>query len=470
MSDDDELSIRATAAIVDGALRARITVERAPGGRTPLWIDFVATQLCGFCCQPSNRPLCLRSDDDTDSDTGLVDEAGTADARAHCVLASVPCVMAAMLSLPKHATRPARRQFALHGDLPVGLPPSFDGTTLCCEYLLLVTIRVVARPSGWGSGWLSWAIGAADDGDDDEPRAASAGSREWKRGPIRRLRVPLHIDCGREWLAACARDDAVAPGTPLRCELSSTPEGEEPEVDWAMEEEDDHEDEEDGEEEEEEEDFEASRDGASFELHLEGSAFASVNLASSVARVGGAVRGVLRMATRATRATSMVRVRVALDLEESRVTDRGAGGSDEARPEGESTPTPSPRSVAKVDLGTSPPMQSVSFELPLPSHLPADSELRAAHGVAVSLRWALRFTFDVGDGMGVTTEVPWRLPIRVLPSARRLSHAPTAAPAGLRLRPSRLGIPLLGAPIGKLAAPGFFPSGACDVEASVPLP
>ena len=58
--------------------------------------------------------------------------------------------------------------FVVRARLPAALPPSYDGTTVAIEYVLVLSVRRMRAP-------------------------AAGGGAEWGRGPICRLRLPIRV-------------------------------------------------------------------------------------------------------------------------------------------------------------------------------------------------------------------------------------------------------------------------------------
>ena len=426
------------------ALRVRIDV-RAHASSS---IDFLAAQLLGHCSRPGEGNKSLHDDDEAAAGS-LTDAAG---AMGCCVLASTPKVVAAGVTLAPHATT----SFVVCCDrLPTGLPPSFDGGALCCEYLLLVTLRTMAPQA---QSWYAYLTG-----DDD-----GAASSSWVHGPIRRLRLPLHYE-GDAASEEPGRWRRGGPGA-LRCELRCDEVAaggtdatiDQPWGDATADDDDDDDDDDDTDEEDDEGDDddeqEAMADAAAtiggkkqarVEVQLDGAPLASIELASDAFFLGGAVRGTLRLlapASRVSIAVLCVEVVVATDGQAATGGAPKSAAADQAG-SGEET-IASSRLVAKAELTRGGPQQlrTATFELPLPAHLPPSSTLTAADGsVAVELRWVAQVTFERGE-----SSVPWRVPLRVTRSGDTSRRADLE---GYRARPLSLAT-------RRLAAPGM--SGASE--------
>ena len=387
--------------LIDGGLR--LSARVLPSARHALAVridvhahasssvDFIAAQLVGYCSRADERRRRAAAEEEEEAaaeeegaSTALVDEARASQC---CVLASAPLVVAAGFALEPDTSS----SFVVRcARLPTGLPPSFEGGALWCEYMVVVTVRTMVRVAGW------WEYLSGDEGD-----------KEWVRGPLRRLRVPVHVAVGEV-------DVARWPGAAMRCELSSEEAlGLDLEGWWG-----DDDDEEEGDDDDEEEEGNEAEEAAAavaatrevrearlarFDVQLDGAPLAAVELASSVFVVGGAVRGVLRLLRKA-----VGRVVVALLLEECE--EEGAVASS--------------RVISKSELsrGGEAAMSASAFELPILGHLPASSELCAADGgVTVELRWVVQVTFEVGGAnAGANGEaridsvtVPWRAVVEV---------------------------------------------------------
>ena len=453
-----KMAATAAARIVgNAALGARIEIRNTLN--VPLYIDWLAAQLCGFCMRPSERPPCLTSHQSERNDgtsTAVADEASSIGASQHCVLASPPTMVGYALALHPGEIRSF---LVICEALPPCLPPSFTGEAVCCEYVLFVTLRTMAPPAK-SSGWLSRLISSdSDTGDANSSEGVHellASSGSWPRAPLCRLRLPLHMDASRSWLSAKA-DHLAHPGAPAWCELHSiacSGPDDSAEAVLATDEtgEADRFDErsEDGahgkqdEEETDEGDEKVCDKGEgvgndasdapgvdvlrrSFQLRLAHSApFATCELATSSFRIGGAVRGVLLLAPQAM-TCPISRVRLSLVLEEHLLSDAQRSDVLTSEPFASNT-------VAKLDIGRSPPTQHISFELQVPSHQPPASTLHTNDGTTIDLCWALLFTFEMAPATGgaVTVElspaannVPWRLPIRMLPSEEQQPAALT---------------------------------------------
>ena len=169
---------------------------------------------------------------------------------------------------------------------------------------------------------------------------SSADSEPWARGPICRLRLPLHLDC---FGVASSADGGYAAGAPARCELQCDDLGSDLAARIPAEDDEDDDDgndevgggEDDDDEEEEEEDAMEVLFGSApaaegvielgsrrdFRLELNGQPFASVQFVSASFELGGAVRGVLNLVDHhqgkdTTTSAPPYRVSVALLLEE----------------------------------------------------------------------------------------------------------------------------------------------------------
>lgn len=133
----------------------------------PVLVDWLAVQCCGFVRRVAEDGSVVQSTSSTllgESSTSLHDETRVRDDTRACVLASQPRVVAAALTLEPRQVSP----FGVSVTLPTELPPSFAGSCVCYEYLLIFTLRVMKPPSGWpGSSWT--------------------------RGPIHQLRVPVRL-------------------------------------------------------------------------------------------------------------------------------------------------------------------------------------------------------------------------------------------------------------------------------------
>ena len=145
-----------------GWMRAHVHVAADASSEASVWIDWLTTQICGFCAPSELRPhSCRRPDGDIggsvsdggggDSGGGgsggrrndggaLVDEATATDARSWCILASAPTITAAGLELAPGAEHSF---YVLCEQLPEALPPSFEGAGVCCEYMLFVSVRAM---------------------------------------------------------------------------------------------------------------------------------------------------------------------------------------------------------------------------------------------------------------------------------------------------------------------------------------
>ena len=409
MSPAPRLRVRATRFSVR-SFSARIDVCCDASG--PAWIDFIGAQLLGSSTRPEERP----SFETVDENSMLVDQGVI----ACCVMASNPRAVTEGLALQPGQTS----SFVVTCDrVPVGMPPSFDGKSICCEYLLLVTARAMApRTPGWFSGWF--------DDDDADP---------FERGPIVRTRIPLHFDCDaayRHQPTGPGMNPSPRSGVALGCELScSAVDGAQIErersrpraVDmfsgfagedaYAWDDDDDKEGDEDESDSDESDGGECSPESRLFSLQLDSVRFAAVEFASDVNYLGGAVRGMLELYKPASR------VHVALNLEERPLGDvRPHAGSSAttsnsaAANESSLGAAASSRTVARAELSRgSCQLRSASFELPVPSHFPPSTTISTANGaLSVELIWVALFTFEREGG-----PVPWRLPLRVLPVERR---------------------------------------------------
>ena len=368
---------------------ARIDVSCNASG--PAWIDFVGAQLLGSSTRPEERP----SFEIADENSMLVDQG----VLASCVLASNPRAVTEGLALEAGQTS----SFVVTCDrLPVGMPPTLDGKSLCCEYLLLVTARAMApREPGWFSNWF-------DEEDADE----------FERGPIVRTRIPLHLDCDAAYKPSGAGTNP-SPG-PLTCELSCKEIDSAPRrvVDpnsrdtlsafagddaWAWEEKDEDDEDESSDESDE---GESGPERRNFSMQLDSKRFADVELVSDVYFLGGCVRGNLNLFKPASR------VHVALNLEERPL---GAGSSSAAANESSPGGGAVLRTVAKEELSRGPGLRSASFELPIPSHLPPTTRISTRNGAhSVELIWVALFTFEKEGG-----PITWRLPLLVRPVERK---------------------------------------------------
>ena len=403
-------------------LAARLDV-RNDDLSAPAWIDFLSAEIVGYCCRPEERPLFKTSNDNEAAPSPAAAE--IAQSSAHCFIASSPHVATAGLALHPGQTR----SFLVRCEaLPATLPPSFDGSALCCEYVLLVSARTMApQARGWFSSW------------------SSADSEPWARGPICRLRLPLHLDC----FGVAPADGGYAAGAPARCELQCDDLGSDLAARIPAEDDEDDDDgndevgggEDDDDDDEEEDAMEVLFGSApaaegvvelgsrrDFRLELNGQPFASVQFVSASFELGGAVRGVLTLVDHhggkdTTTIAPPYRVSVALLLEE---VERIHSSTTNPR-------TASTRTVAKAELsrggGSSIPMRTAAFELPIPSHLPCSTTLTAGDSLAAELRWVCKLLFERpqpnADGplspavVTDDTALPWRLPLRVVPSAAR---------------------------------------------------
>ena len=127
-------------------LAARLDV-RNDDLSAPAWIDFLSAEIVGYCCRPEERPLFKTSNDNEAAPSPAAAE--IAQSNAHCFIASSPHVATAGLALHPGQTR----SFLVRCEaLPPTLPPSFDGSALCCEYVLLVSARrrssTLSKPLG----------------------------------------------------------------------------------------------------------------------------------------------------------------------------------------------------------------------------------------------------------------------------------------------------------------------------------
>ena len=504
------LLLSASATVADGSLCARL--ELRDTSDSPVWVDCLAAKLCGFCSPQLDQ-------DATSSGKGEnTDAAALAAVSQHCVLTSSPHVVVASLALQPGQSR----SFDVHCEqLPPGLPPSFAGEAICCEYVLIVTLRTMTPPSGsWWSRWSSSSTISTDAAGADHDLSTSA---TWARGPVSLLRVPLNINGWGEWLDASAQGKAIVPGEPARCQLSCV-ESSVAAADAdgangglaaaaaaaaAVEElaagDDDDDDatygngEEEEEEAAEEETDEVVMEGGdhsggvangahalprrSFMIQLADRPFASLDFASEVFRVGGAVRGVLLLAAGS---PAVTRLRVSLLLEEHAAPEEPAGSGAAMAHTSLRTHGPlASRTISKLDLGRNPAVRRISFELPVPSHLPPDAKLHGADRLAVELAWAVLVTFELGGatddgagnagllspaGLGATApigeQVPWRLPIRMLPkeATRPRSTLRTRA-LYQQLATRRLCAGQMA--FGLLEAPGFTSTASDEIRVAV---
>ena len=353
------------------------------------------------------------------------------------------------------------RRLHVRSRLPMELPPSFCGSLVRSEYTLIVSLCTKAPPR---PGLLASML------------FSSTG--EWRRGPVHRVCVPVHVVCGAAYVRA-----APTAATPARCRLAlveraaracAEDEYEEDETEAeeeataaaasrgegsrVAEDEEDEEDEEHEEHEDEDED-EAAAYGArlggggsslsSYEVQLGGpsglQSLARVQLTGTCVRVGGVVRGAVEIFdvssawSRGGAHASVERLEVALVLLEQAesLSDADAGYAAASGSDTVSNPMPAPTATATasstvvartfVDGGTT---RRATFELGAPVHAPPTTALWAA-GLTVRLAYELRITFELRGGQPAsvsagaagaeppTTKLPWRLPIRLLPTRTR---------------------------------------------------
>ena len=463
----DRCMLRATGAVApDGALFARVDVRASDDATEAVWIDWLAVQLCGFCSPTGSRPrwhghAAGSGGGRHDDATALVDEATASEAAEYCVIASEPQIMGVGVAL-RHGQP---HHYCVRAQLPPTAPPSFEGTAICCEYALIVTLRTTSLPT---RSLLGWMRGRPND---------------WVRGPLRQLHLPLHVQCSAEWVRTC-RAQGTTVEAPQRCALHCTEmehpgpkmEHPAPQMQWpdgvkqtsggADTDADVHEQEDgDGDSDGDSDDGEgdnASDDGSGggsgddsegdasvlacvpAQLRVDGRAFACVKLLGSVWRVGGAVRGVLSWPSTVLRC-SKVLVELQVEEHEGVVATGGptpavttATGAPDAcsgdvhvappiRPSAAPPPPLATLVAGRTELGSTggAPLRRASFEVALPTWLPPTSHLHAAGtaGTAgVALRWVLRFTFDVSlrgaPGSCQPQHLPWTVPLQVLAVAR----------------------------------------------------
>lgn len=447
----------------DGALLARVDAFAADDATETAWIDWVAVQFCGFCSPSGSRPRWpghpaggARHDDAT----ALVDEASASEAAEYCVVASEPQVLGVGLAL-RHGQPHC---YCVRAQLPPTAPPSFEGAAVCCEYVLIITLRTTSPPTRSLFGWVR------------------GRSSDWVRGPLRQLRLPLHVQCSAKWVRM-RHARGVAADARLRCALHcAETECADPGTHWPESAEqtrdldsdnDDDDDEESGDDGGSDSSGDTGGDGegavasacAPAQLRVDGDTFACVQLLGSVWCVGGAVRGVLSWPSATLRCS---RVLIQLQLEEhadgaasdsntgtsigpeagtgrvaaAATTTAGGGqcgrGPDtssdydrkNAAPPAEpsaAAPSQPPLSVVvagRAELGSTggAPLRRASFEVAVPAWLPPTSHLHAADTVGVDLHWALRFTFDVSlrgtPANRPPQHLPWAVPLQVLAAAR----------------------------------------------------
>ena len=165
-------------------VKLRHTAIDTPGPST-VWIDWLAAQCCGFCTRHNAAAAAEFSLAPVTTATSLPDETqmGAVHGRT-CFLASSPQASSRRPCLvPSTYTSSLWQVVAAGLQLEVGvsatftisiclpqqsLPPSFEGHAASYEYVLVLSFRTMAPPSG-GSAW--------------------------ERGPICSHRLPLHILC-----------------------------------------------------------------------------------------------------------------------------------------------------------------------------------------------------------------------------------------------------------------------------------
>jgi hypothetical protein len=336
--------------------------------------------------------------------------------------------------------------------LPAELPPSFYGSLVRSEYTLIVSLCTKAPPR---PGLLASML------------FSSTG--EWRRGPVHRVCVPVHVVCGVAYVRA-----APMAATPACCRLAlveraarAGTEDEYVEDETEAEEEataaaasrgegsraaEDEEDEEDEDEDEAAAAYGARLGGggsslSSYEVQLGGpsgvQSLARVQLTGTCVRVGGAVRGAVEIFdasgawSRGGAHASVERLEVALVLIEQSETAAAAGDAAAAGSDTVFTPMPDPTAAATAsstvvartfaDGGTT---RRATFELGAPVHAPPSTALCAA-GLTVRLTYELRITFELRGGQPAsvsagaagaeppTSKLPWRLPLRLLPTRTR---------------------------------------------------
>ena len=142
-------------------IRCELRLEPSAGVSAPLWVDWLAAQCCGFVVHRGAGPP---SPTPPPPSGALPDEARAAagDAGRRCFAASAPHVVAAGTRLDGGGG------FVVRARLPAALPPSYDGTTVAIEYVLVLSVRRMRAP-------------------------AAGGGAEWGRGPICRLRLPIRV-------------------------------------------------------------------------------------------------------------------------------------------------------------------------------------------------------------------------------------------------------------------------------------
>ena len=486
--DTRRLRVRATAATVGTS--AVCAIEIHSGSTSSLFLDWLAAQVCGFCLRPEVKPQCLAlaegqlssvSSSSGHGGTSVEDETTLPGALPHCILTSSPQVVGYAIALRPGETR----TFVVSCEMPCELPPSFDGSLVCVEYALLLTMRSMTAPSK-SSGWLSSWLSDGRDADGDECTDVLASSGSWPRGPQCRIRLPLHLEACSSWLRD--KQQRALPGKPARCELTVGEEQDGEEAVAAATTLGEEHKEQEAEAARGEGDSDVSEDeddhlGRCFQLRVSVSAserlLASCELSSARLCVGGAVRGVLSLGPPAGQVS---RIRVSLVIEEAASEAAGqaaAQAAGQAAGQAASTAALVPSAsashvvVAKMDISRSPATLQSSFELPIPSYLPPNATLhvndaRVPGGMDIELRWALRITLELAaphggsmaEGAAAAAErVPWRIPLHVLPIAR-----PRCRPAMARVRALRMVVsPRSGRGqeeqkmLGPLAAPSFTP-------------
>ena len=358
-------------------IRCELRLEPTAGVSAPLWVDWLAAQCCGFVVHRGADPP---SPTPPPPSGALPDEARAAagDAGRRCFAASAPHVVAAGTRLDGGGG------FVVRARLPAALPPSYDGTTVAIEYVLVLSVRRMRAP-------------------------AAGGGAEWGRGPICRLRLPIRV------LARAGGDVAAAPpppldgdGPPLGIEVSSEA----------------HDDGDGGESdgggvdsEADESDDGGDDDGDNaprrFDVQVDGRQLAVVALETVGCPAGGALRGIIALAG-GEPACELLALRLLLE----EVLPERAAAAGEGAPPWAAAAASAAREVA-LQTWRDHRLRQAEFELGVPDELPPQLATSA-----LLLRWVLAFRFELSGG----GSVEWRLPVRVR-AARRPPPPPPFARA-----------------------------------------